>query len=550
MPHGTADALHDHEVRTKRQTKGLFDTARMFARYARGIRGFLSRQLHADAARRTVTDQAHRREQSFLAMLERGVYRNARSPYRRLLEHAGITNADAAADVTRLGLEGALASWYERGVFITIDEFKGRVPIVRGSLRIDTRPEDFDNPLLVQHYETRTGGSRGPRTRLVVDLDLLAHEAAQTQLFLESFGITDRPVGIWREVLPGAVGIKTFLRHAKIGGRVLVWFTPRRPVARLEDVKYQAFTLATALISRLAGKPMPMPRYVPVRDARRVAEWLDEQKRLGTPAILDTNTSTAVRTCIAAREAGLDIAGSFFRVSAEPYTTGKDAIIREQGCFTASHYSCAEVGYMGLACANPAAVDEVHLMTDKVAMIQRNKTVGGGDIAVGALAFTTVLTSCPKLMLNVELGDYATVTTRNCGCLLGQLGFDTHLHDVRSWEKLNSAGVTFLGTELIALVEDTLPARFGGHAMDYQFVEAEEHGLPTVRLLVHPRLGAIDDNAVLDTVLTALRECPGGGLMSDTWRESGTLRVVRAEPHITGAFKLLPLHILGTTSAS
>ena len=526
----------------------MLATARMFVRFASGVRGFLRQPLDADSSRRMVTNAARQREQSFLAMLARGVYGNPRSPYRQLLEHAGITNADAANDVQRLGLEGALEAWYDRGVFITIDEFKGRVPITRGSLRIDTRPEDFDNPLLVQHYETRTGGSRGPRTRLVVDLDLLAHEAAQTQLFVESFAIAERPVGIWREVLPGAVGIKTFLRHTKIGGRVLVWFTPRTPVARLEDLKYQAFTMATAFISRLSGKPMPMPEYVPVREAVRVAKWLADQKKRGTPAIMDTNTSTAVRACIAAREEGLDIAGSFFRVSAEPYTTGKDAIIRERGCRTASHYSCAEVGYMGMACANPAAVDEVHLMTDKVAMIQRTKTVGGGELSVGALAFTTVLTSCPKLMLNVELGDYATVTRRRCGCLYEELGFTTHLHDVRSWEKLNSAGVTFLGTELIALIEDTLPARFGGHAMDYQFVEAEEAGLPKVSLLVHPRLGGIDDAAVMDVVFTALRECPGGGLMSDTWRESGTLRVVRAEPHITGAFKLLPLHVLGKTS--
>jgi hypothetical protein len=289
---------------------------------------------------------------------------------------------------------------------------------------------------------------------------------------------------------------------------------------------------------------------VPPDQAGRIAAWLAEQKRGGAPAILDTNTSTAVRACLAAKQLDVDISGSFFRVSAEPYTTGKDAIIRERGCRTASHYSCAEIGYMGMACANPNAVDEVHLMTDKVTIVQRKKKVGGGDISVGALAFTTVLSSCPKLMLNVELGDYATVTRRNCGCLFDELGFDTHLHDVRSWEKLNSAGVTFLGTELIALVEDVLPARFGGHAMDYQFVEEEDAGLTKVSLLVHPRIEDIDEHAVLETVLTELRACPGGGVMADMWRESGTLRVHRREPHTTGAFKLLPLHILGTTSES
>jgi hypothetical protein len=528
----------------------VFATLRMFSRYAGGIRGFLKQPLSSTDCRRIVENQKARRQEAFLAMLERGVYGHERSPYRRLLEHAGVRFEDAAALVRQLGLEGALNRWYDQGVYVTIDEFKGRKPIVRDGLTIATRPGDFDNPLLIQHYETRTGGSRGPRTRLVVDLDLLAYEAAQTQIFLSAFAIEDRPVGIWREVLPGAVGIKTFLRHTKIGGRVLVWFTPRKPVARLEDVKYQMFTLATALISRLAGKAMPMPVHVPPADAGRIAAWLAAQKHRGRPAILDTNTSAAVRTCLAAKDLGLDISGSFFRVSAEPYTLAKDAIVRERGCRTASHYSCAEVGYMGMACAHPDSVDEVHLMTDKVALLQRQKRVGGGDISVGALAFTTVLPSCPKLMLNVELGDYATVTTRRCGCLLDELGFDTHLHDVRSWEKLNSAGVTFLGTELMALVEDVLPGRFGGTAMDYQFVEEEEAGLPRVSLLIHPRLDGIDERAVLDSVLTELRACPGGGLMADTWRESGTLRVLRHEPYTTGAFKLLPLHILGTTSAS
>ncbi len=521
----------------------------MLGRFVVGLRGFLREPFDEAACRRIVLEQRQRRQQSFLAMLEHGVYAQARSPYRQLLEHAGIGLAEAIRTVTALGVEGALRAWHARGIYVSIDEFKGRTPIVRGALTIRTRPEDFDNPLLVQHYESRTGGSRGPRTRLVIDLDFLEHEAAETQLFVSAFGVGQRPVGIWREVLPGAAGIKTFLRHVKIGGEVPVWFTPRRPVTGWDDLKYHAFTLASALVSRLAGTRMPIPVFVPPREAGRVAAWLAEQKRLGRPAILDTNASTAARACIAAREQGLDIAGSLFRVSAEPYTRAKDAIVRERGCRTASHYSCAEVGYMGLACANPAAPDEVHLMTDKVAMIELPKPLGP-DTTVDSLAFTTVLASCPKLMINVELGDYATVTQRRCGCLLEELGFTTHLHDVRSWEKLTSAGVTFLGTELIALVEDVLPARFGGHAMDYQFVEEEEAGLPRVNLVMHPRLGTVDEHAIVETVLTELRACPGGELMSDVWREHATLRVVRRPPYDTGAFKLLPLHVLGRTSAA
>jgi hypothetical protein len=85
------------------------------------------------------------------------------------------------------------------------------------------------------------------------------------------------------------------------------------------------------------------------------------------------------------------------------------------------------------------------------------------------------------------------------------------------------------GTELIALVEEVLPARFGGDATDYQFVEEEVAGSPVVSLLVHPRLAGIDERAVLETVLDELRACPGGGPMSDTWRAGGLLRVQRRD---------------------
>jgi hypothetical protein len=263
---------------------------------------------------------------------------------------------------------------------------------------------------------------------------------------------------------------------------------------------------------------------------------------------LDTNASTGARACIAAKEAGLDIAGTFFRFSAEPYTAAKARLVEETGCRAASFYSAGEIGHIGLPCGNPAAVDEVHLMTDKVSMIERPKQVGDSGLQVGALLFTTLLPSCPKIMLNVESGDYAVTGERRCGCLLERIGFHHHLHEIRSFEKLNSAGMTFLGTELIALVEDVLPARFGGTPIDYQFVEEEEDGLPKVSLVVSPRLVRINEQDVINAVLAELRACPGGGLMSDVWREGKTLRVVRREPYSTGAFKLLPLHILGKAS--
>ena len=78
------------------------------------------------------------------------------------------------------GLEATLAWLYDEGIYVTLDQFKGRRPIERPGLGLPVRATDFDNPLLVHHYEASTGGSRGPGTRTLIDLDLLAHEAGTT----------------------------------------------------------------------------------------------------------------------------------------------------------------------------------------------------------------------------------------------------------------------------------------------------------------------------------------------------------------------------------
>ena len=443
-------------------------------------------------------------------------------------------------------VEGALEELRELGVYVTIDEFKGRVPIRRGGLELRPRASDFDNPLLTRHYESRTGGSRGPRTRLVIDLDLLVYEAAQFNLFLSEFGLTGAPVAMWRELPPGVVGIKNWLRYAKLGKNIEKWFAQRKNLAHLEDFKFHAFTVLSRILGGLRGRPVPRPERVAFDEADRVARWLAGKRSDGMPAIMDTTPSTGIRICLAARQAGLDISGSFFRFSAEPYTLAKSHIIQDAGCRAASFYSASEIGHIGLACSHPEHPDEVHLMTDKLAMIRRRRPVGTGAWSVDAFLFTTVLTSCPKIMLNVELGDYGIVSRRNCGCLLDRLGFDLHLHEIRSFEKLTSGGATFLGTDLIALLEEELPARFGGTPLDYQFVEEERNAVSVVCLRISPRLGPMDEEAVRDCVLSKLGTVHAGRLMADGWRAGNTLNVVRKEPLATGSLKLLPLHLLKT----
>jgi len=118
------------------------------------------------------------------------------------------------------------------------------------------------------------------------------------------------------------------------------------------------------------------------------------------------------------------------------------------------------------------------------------------------------------------------------------------VHGVRSHEKLTSEGMTFLGSDLIDLLDEVLPAAFGGAPTDYQLVEEEVGGLPRVTVVVAPSVGPVDEQAVLDTVLRGLSEGPGyKAMMARAWQDGETLRVARREPYATGAGKILSLHV-------
>lgn len=517
----------------------------MPVRYAWGLKRFLQQPLTPTECRQRIVQQLRNREESFLRLLERGVFANPRSPYGKLLRYAGCEFGDVAQLVRQNGIEETLARLYRAGIFVTLDEFKGRRPIRRSGLSFSVHPQDFDNPLLAKDYEARTGGSRSAGSRVIIDFDLLTHEAAYYYFSLLALDVTNRPTGIWYPILPGVAGMNLALRYAKLGKRIEKWFSQNKPVMKPGTYKHFFFTKYAVSGSRLWGNPIAAPEYIPLAQASRVARWLAMKKEEGTSALFYTYPSSAARVCLAAKELRLDIAGTLFYLAGEPCTPEKAQVIAERGSRAACYYAMAEIGIIGLACATPAALDEVHLFSDKLAVIQQDKPVGANGVSVGALFHTTLLPSCPKLMLNMESGDYGVLEERSCGCLFEELGFRQHLHTIRSYEKLTSEGVTFLGSELVTLVEKVLPAQFGGLPTDYQFVEEEEGGLAKVSILVSPRVGNVDEALLIATALQFLRSRYGAGrMMADHWRAGQTLRVIRRDPYTTVAAKVLPLHIL------
>ena len=129
------------------------------------------------------------------------------------------------------------------------------------------------------------------------------------------------------------------------------------------------------------------------------------------------------------------------------------------------------------------------------------------------------------------------------------LGWRTHLHTIRSYEKLTAGGMTFADTDVVRILEELLPSHFGGGPTDYQLVEElAEDSQPRLQLLVHPSVGAVNPTAVSDAFLDGL----GNGstteqVMAWQWKKGGYLRVVRRAPLATPSGKILHLWAGPTT---
>ena len=122
---------------------------------------------------------------------------------------------------------------------------------------------------------------------------------------------------------------------------------------------------------------------------------------------------------------------------------------------------------------------------------------------------------------------------------------DDRIREVRSHEKLTAGGIAFLDVDVVRVLEEVLPSRFGGAALDYQLIkEADAYGRPAVRLRVHPSVGPLDELAVADAFLAALGSGQGGTPLTELlWREGNVVRVERVPPARTSSGKILHLHV-------
>ena len=278
-------------------------------------------------------------------------------------------------------------------------------------------------------------------------------------------------------------------------------------------------------------------------DPRPIVRWLTEVLQGGSIPHLSTYASAAVRLCEAARAANVSLEGAQFTLSGEPITEARLATVLRAGVTAVPQYGASEAGgTIGHGCLAPAEADDIHLFDDLRAVVQP-EDVATSDLPPTGLLFSTLRSTAPFYLLNVSLVYWQILGRRNCGCPLDRLGWSTYIHTIRSYEKLTSGGIRLFDSELIGVLEKTLPARFGGGPTDYQLVEdVGDDGQPRLQLVVDPSVGALDATALTDAFFAAIGEGSGAERVAGLlWRDSGFLRVARRRPTAGPGGKILHL---------
>lgn len=523
----------------------LTDSLKLYWRFTRELKGFLQEPVTLEQSIETIRRRMENREQNLLAGVKRAIYENNKSPYLKLLKLVGCEYGDFERMVRADGIEPTLKMLCDRGVYLSIEEFKGKKEVTRSGQVFYFRESDFNNPLLSGHLPVESSRSRSVGSRSLYDFNFLEENiVAYNLLIFNTLGALNLPIAIWMPAMPGA-GPLNLLAYTKGGNTPQKWFSPLESAGFRPSIKSRLATSFIIRTGKLSGIKWPQPEYVAYEEADKIAGWLAVKTKEEGGCLLDSYTSAVIRVCRAARESGLDISRTKFIVGGEPLTETKLKEITSVGARAYIVYGISEAGFVGGACFRPVAVDDMHLFEDSFSLIQRERVVPHAGVSVDAFLLTSLLLSSPKVLFNVETGDFGVVTERKCGCPLGNLGFNKHLHDVRGFDRLTGEGMNFFGSELVRIIEEVLPRIFGGTSIDYQIVEGEDElGRTRVNLVISPGIGPLDEEAVMQTVLTDLSR--GGDdkrMMVNMWSQAKTLRVQRRQPITTVSGKLLPLHI-------
>jgi len=514
---------------------------------ARETPGVLRRPLTPEEAMARVRERMATRESRFLNALRCLIYENPESPYRRLLNWAGCEYGDLERSVAARGVDGALEELRDTGVRLTLEEFKGIRPITRSGLTFEPEEADFDNPVATSGgFQATTSGSQGAAARVMYNWGSLSEQSAHELLLAWHHGVVDDPLALWYPVLPGVAGVHNLLINLKFGRPPARWFSQVDPagLTLLHRISIHGIRWG----GRVAGLFVPRPEFADLSHADRVLDWMSSVHGSGRTSAVRTFVSSAIRLAERARQRGLNLSGAVIFTGGEPLTEARRRFIESVGWHAIPRYAAAETGVLGAGCAARTASDDMHLYTDRVAVIGGASVHEDGDAA--PLLITTLSLHTGKVLLNTDLGDSGRLSMRPCGCVFGELGLNQRVSEVRSQERLTVEGMTVRTAALDALL-GRLVEEAGGAPDSHQFWPAQnEAGLDRLIVALSPDLGPLDEERFLEALYDRmLMGGPGLDLAASLWKQAGTVRIVREHPRQSRGAKLPPVKRLVQGSA-
>lgn len=504
----------------------------------RGMHEYLRGPLEQDWKCRIERNLAHRGE-VWVDTLRQTVFAS-NGPYRRMFELADCSLDDLTCSVRNNGVEPTLQKLLDAGVRLSHDEFKGKTPIVRGGEEIPATTSDFGNPLANGWLEGRSSGSRSKGSVTLTGSAHLDYLTGYAALNVEEFGMREGPYVIVRPILPAIAGLYFCLFHSRLGCEMGPWFVYGGSGAN--SWHYRALTTYIVSLARFRGWPVPTFHFLEQNDFSPVARWLAAQCEKGRRPVLQTVASVGSRVAAAAKENELNLRGTVFVSGGEPLTAGKRSICESVGMHVHPAYWVCEIGQIGHSCRSMSKGNSVHVFDDAVGVITESQQAPFSDQRVEALQLTSLLPHTPYVLINCEMGDSGVLEDCACDCVFGRLGFSRRIRDISSFGKLTGLGMTLVGSDILRILEEDLPAQFGGAPSDYQLVQREADNQTELMLRVNPRLCA-DLDAVRELFLKSVQRCYGGSLASRVWAHAEAVRVVSGEPLQTTGGKTLPLHI-------
>jgi len=530
----------------KRNALQLRSDVRGVSTLIRAVPQFFRERFTLQRAEEEIKKACDDREERFLKLARAQIFERLTSPYLRLLRLAGCEFSDLQTQVRRYGLEATLQELARQGVYLTADEFKGKKEVVRGRDVFRVMPATFDNRRPSAGYMTQSSGTSNNPIRSFVSLELLTIRTPATCLFFAAHDLFSHTQASYDATLPASGGINMLMIYAKMGVVADHWFVRPSPIS--SNIERNYHNLMTYLLVRAAkkyGPGFPILEHIETSKNDRIVHWVADQRRLKKSCSITTAASNAARIARSALDMGISLEGVKFIVSGEPFTESKRQLIENAGATATARYAQGGGVNIGFGCANPLYTDEIHVSHDLLALISNPRSLENDSSPLHPLLCTTLHPSFPRLLLNIENGDYGCLTQRDCGCALENVGLSLHLHHIRSFEKLTSEGMNYFYGDLFELFERILPAEFGGAPGDYQLVEEEDsHGQTRLSLVVDPAVRELDEQKLLARLQAAFSNgSRSDRFMTEVWQDAGTFRVKREVPYASPRGKVLPLHI-------